>query len=284
MINQARISVLVVLLSHSVFSFADDNKQLGSAILKADPASVVGLRRESQALADSQYQPIENPPETLSDTTEIKLVDNESVPAVYLYKLQPTTVQFVDITGAPWPIADTKGFDGNFIKIKQVLNNQNNSLWASPNNPLGFAFVSVYLKGENTPITLKFEANKKKYHTSKIIKITKLGPNAVVDRDSALLANQAGLETDEELESAAYGIRPNNFSELETHNESVVAWENGKNILVYTPLDPLVPGPIRVKVGARDWKAYRLPITSRITFTNKTGGLVEVLLEKKYVK
>lgn len=247
-------------------------------LLQANPADVLALRNAVSAMQDAKHEPLDALPPALADTTEINLTVNEEVPVVYLAYLNPTTVDFVDATGAPWPIAETEAFNGGFIDIKPVKNGLFNSMWVNPKATKGRAVVTVYLKGLQTPISYVAEADKTSYHRAKTIKVNKIGPNAIVDKVSSMIAVEEGQANDDDLISAAYGIRPVDYKSLTTNNESVVAWGNSNAILIYTNLDPITPNPIRVHEGQNGWRSYRLPITSRIQFSNKTGSVVEVIL------
>lgn len=276
---------IAILLCSSMFAYSSESERADvKEVLKVSPLDILAIRSGTEKIQDAKYQPITTLPPALSDTTELRLTVNESKPVVYVFEMNPTSVEFVDMTGAPWPIAEAKSFNGSFIEVKKVVNNFENSMWINPLLPKGEALIGVFLKDLQTNISFVAVANKEKFHSSKVIKIMRLGPNAVVDRTTSMLAVDEGQETDEDLLSAAYGIRPADYHELETKNTSVKAWENGKEVLIFTSLDPIAPAPLRIKTGSNDWRAYRIPMTSRITFSNKSGSVVEVVLEKPYAR
>lgn len=253
-------------------------------LLNGNPKDVFDVRRAVNEMDVASNAPIRYIPSPESDVSEVHLIHNEDIPVIYLMAGNPTTVEFTDITGAPWSILQTKSFSP-FVKSTVTAVKEKNSAWLKATEIAGEAIVSFYLKDLNTVVSIKVVADGKKYHRSKVVKIMKIGANTKIDRLTIQEAEEAGQPTDEDLLSASYGIRPNGYRKLDSSHDSVIAWEGDDNLLIYTSLDPMIPDPIRIKTGAATgWRAYRLPKTTRITLTNEIGNVVYVTVSEPSLK
>jgi len=250
-------------------------------IIGTDPRDIIDARKGVQEIDTAYYKPLQPLPDALSDVSEVFLTANESIPVLYLIAGNPTTLEFTDITGAPWPIVEHRSFSP-FLDSKMVSTSSKNSLWAIAQESVGEAVISVYLKDLDTVVSIRCIADGTSYHRNKTVKVMKLGVNAKVNRMTVQEAEEAGSEVDEDLLSAAYGVRPNNSSQMQSSSDAVISWEKEGQLLLYTSLDLMIPKPIRIKTGtANGWTAFRVPKTSRLTFTNEAGNVVKVKLEPK---
>lgn len=248
-------------------------------IIGKNPKDILDVRKAVQEVDTATFTPLQNLPDAKADVSEVYLTANEQIPVVYLVPGNPTTLEFTDITGATWPVLEHKTFSP-FIESVGVENSAKNALWLIAQQERGEAVISVYLHGLDTVVSVKCIANGQEYHRTKTVKIMKLGHNAKVNRITVREAEEAGAPIDEELLSAAYGIRPNGSKIMKSSSDAVIAWEKGNDIYLYTSLDLMIPSPIRIKTGtANGWKAFKIQRTTRLQLTNETGNVVKVRIE-----
>lgn len=261
----------------SVFEERPDIKK----IIGRDPRDIIDTRRAVREIDVATHRPLVEVPDAKSDVSEVYLTANEEIPVVYLVAGNPTTIEFTDITGAPWPILEHRSFSG-YLNSKLAGTQAKNSLWAIARESVGEAVLSVYLKDLDTVVSVRCVSTGENYHRNKTVKIMKLGVNAKITRISVQEAEEAGSKVDEDLLSASLGIRPFEAIQLESSSSSVIAWEKGSVIFIYTSLDQMTPIPTGVKTGSSSgWTAFRIPLTSRLTLTNEAGNVVKVNLTRK---
>lgn len=250
-------------------------------IIAVDPKDVIDARQAVKEMSEATYRPLAPLPKAKSDVSELFLTANEEVPVIHIAPGNPTSIEFTDITGAPWPILEHRSFS-SFVTTTLAGVSARNSVWVVGQEVLGEAVLSFYLKELETVVSVKVVADGENYHRNKTLKIMRLGENAKINRLTVREAEEAGQKTDEDLVSAAYGIRPNGFTELNASSDSVVAWQKENELIIYSNLDLMLPNPTAIKTGsANGWRSYRVPMTSRLTFTNETGKVVYVQVEPK---
>lgn len=281
-----KVTFGILFISAINFSYAEesgnsvfDERPDIAKIIANNPKDVIDVRKAVKEMDEATYTPLNNLPTAKADVSEVNLVANEQIPVVYLVAGNPTTIEFTDITGATWPIVEHKTFSP-FLESVDVQNSAKNALWLIAHQISGEAVISVYLKGLDTVVSVKCISNGIDYHRQKTVKIMKLGANAKINRMTVREAEEAGAPIDEELLSAAYGIRPNEAKLMESSSDAVIAWEKGNDIYLYTALDLMIPIPVRLKTGtANGWTAYKIQKTTRLTLTNETGNVVRVKIK-----
>ena len=283
-------AILVFLNLIPAFSVAEVNEEKRDipdtppslqGFIKVNPRDMLVVRGAVTAFAEAKHSPVIEIPKGGADSSQVNLSAGEAMPEVFAMLMNPTSIEFVDITGEPWPLKEYFALDP-FLTVKASMGGAGNAIWVSANKPFGQAVISVYLKDLPTAISVLVTADNTNYHRVKNIKVMRLGVNANVTRNNVQMAEEAGQEVDEFIMSAAHGIRPSGYTQLSTNNENVIAWTNQKDLLIYTDMSPIIPNPIRVVSGTSDkWTAFRLPITTRIQMTNEMGKVIEVVLENR---
>lgn len=253
-----------------------------ATLISGNPKDILELRKAIEQVSKGTYIPLAEISNAVAETTQIKLGYGEEMPVVYGLKFQPTTVEFLDVTGAPWPISEFKGYNGAFLQIEASKGTAGHLLFMTPKKAYGEAVVAVLLEGLPTAINFIVKSDNSNFHRVKKIQVMRLGTQTDVTSVNLRIAEQAGQEIDEALQSASYGIRPNGFRNLVTHNEQVIAWTNDEEIYVYSSLNPILPDLVNVANGQNPgWRAFSFPLTSRLTMSNDIGSVVEVILENE---
>lgn len=249
------------------------------SITQTDPRTLLELRKAVNEISKSHDIPINEILDSKSDTVRINLSSGEDMPVVYGLKYNPTSVEFLDVTGEPWPIRKYKGYNGAFLDIEDGKDDGGHILFLSPKKNYGEAVVAVLLDGLPTAINFKVKADNSTYHRVKKIQVMRLGTKTPITNLNLKIAEQAGQQIDDNLLSASYGVRPNGFKTLITKNDQVIAWSDDKTIYVYTSLNPILPNPVEFGSGQNPgWRAFSFPMTSRLTMSNDIGSIVEISL------
>lgn len=280
-------SILSILMLLAVQCLAQseipDTPKSLQGIINVNPRDMLLLRKTILNIDEAKNSPISEIPRFSANTdiSQLTLTSGEQMPEVFSLFKQPTSIEFVDVTGEPWPVREYLARDP-FIMVKHSKAGAGNALWVSAEKNFGQAVISVFLKDLPTAISVLVKADNEQFNKTKTIKIMRLGVNSKINRSNVQMAEEAGQEVDEFMMSASHGIRPYGYTTLVTSNENVHAWSNANEVLIYSNIVPFLPNPIRITGGStHGWRAYRLPLTSRIQMINEFGSVVDVVLKSE---
>lgn len=204
-----------------------------------------------------------------------------------------TTVNFVDITGAPWPILHiTWAGDFDIVENEKYTSTNeegedveapkgSNILRITPEKEFARGNISIQMLGMNTPIIMMLESNRDVVHYRFDAIVPEYGPFAetpLIDNGITLAAGRA------DISAMLQGIIPNGASRLTVvgvdGRTSAYAY-NGQTYL-RTPLNLLSPAWSNSVSAADGTKVYEIPDTPVVLLSDK-GNMVRAKISDREV-
>jgi len=153
-----------------------------------------------------------------------------------------TTVNFLDSSGAPWPVQDIS-WAGNFeiIQTDQDPERFTHMFRISPQSEFAYGNMSITLTALRTPVIITLETNRDLVHYRFDAVIPDYGPLAEAPLIEAGITTSAGSE---ELSSVLEGIMPHDAERLSVSgtDSRTSAYRHNDVVYVRTPLTLLSPG------------------------------------------
>ncbi len=171
-----------------------------------------------------------------------------------------TTVTFLDVSGAPWPVQDIS-WAGNFEVIENTNKNEQGGYThmfrISPQSEFAYGNMSVTLIGLQTPVIITLETNRETVYYRYDAIIPDYGPLAEAPLISSGITTIAGSPA---LSSALEGVMPPGSKRLSVTGVDgrTSAYEVGKNVYVRTPLTLLSPGWSHSVASADGTRVYEI--------------------------
>ncbi|MCL2468750.1 MAG: DotH/IcmK family type IV secretion protein [Alphaproteobacteria bacterium] len=158
-------------------------------------------------------------------------------PTINLAAGYVTTIDLIDQTGEPWPIADV-GVGGNF----EVTPTEAGShvVRVIPLTRVGTGNLSILLKGLSTPIIFRLSAGGPTFHMRFDASVPQLGPNA----KTPLIKQRRGVVAgDVAMTMILENAPPDGAQRLRVGglDARTMAWQLGGRVYVRTPLTLLSP-------------------------------------------
>lgn len=239
------------------------------------------VRKEKQREQEATYDPLRK----VSPIRDFERMGTSGaqMPTVHVTPDYPSSVVFTDMTGAPWPIQHISQ-TSSLAKVEQPTGTDNIIVLHAA-IAAGQKSISVFLKGNNLPITLIIDGTDSRYHALKHIRIDERGPNA-----AELIASQSGSNSsfqqdtesgeslDVVLNKLAYRVTPSGYSKLQTSDRGVDAWiedDNPEVMYLMTEYAIVSPAPIggsgAITPIQENLRIYRIPRINPVMALNESG-------------
>jgi intracellular multiplication protein IcmK len=196
-----------------------------------------------------------------SRSIDLTQAPGETPPIIRIATGIPTTVAFIDSSGAPWPIAYlTPGAPGEFDALVPQVGDS--SMYLLPKSDYAYGAVTVKLVDNPVPITFMVTAAQREVDTRVDAHIvTRRGPNAKPAMNG--FAN-AGTAPDPILSGVLDGVPPTGAKVRKTSAPGISAWSFGGRLYVRTEAQLTSPNWYASKFSGNT-RAYALPDVSAIT-------------------
>lgn len=181
--------------------------------------------------------------------------------AIRVAPFHGSTVNFVDVTGNPWPIVKAVNFDEAGIKI-EVPVKDGSFLAINATGDYGTRNVSVFLKDLPHPVSLFVVGGQRETDFVKEVRIPRRGPNA--SNDVAIVPGEPMPVHEQVLNQLLDNIPPTDAVTLKTSLTYVRAWklQSGK-MVVRAPLMMLSPAydaTLRASDGTAVYSMQPVPV------------------------
>lgn len=188
-----------------------------------------------------------------------------------------TTMTFMDMTGAPWPVQDIS-WAGNFEIVQPE--NGGSVLRVTPMSEFAYGNMSIRLVGLNTPVTFVLKTHRDVVQYRFDARIPQYGPSAkppVIQGGAALLA--AG---DPVMGSILDGSVPGNAERLDVDGVDgrTTAYKLEQTTYVRTPLTLLSPGWTGSVSSADGMNVYQLR-NAPVLLLSDEGQVVRARLSER---
>ena len=210
------------------------------------------------------------PPKPTSSALVANLEPGSTPPVIRLSSGFISSLVFLDMTGAPWPIkaydiGDPQAFSVQWEPQKDAkdANGMGNTLLIQSNVMYKQGNLAVMLKGLNTPIMLTLVPGQKSVDYRVDIQVPKHGPYATYSEGRMPAAASS------DLVSVLNHIAPKGAKVLDVKGGRAEAWLKGDRIFVRTPYNIISPGWFSTMSSSDGAiRAYSLPVTSVMLATD----------------
>lgn len=249
-------------------------------LLPLKPEEVRILLERFDRTQESVEVPIYPAPKPLM-TVDTLTMDPGSQPKVIKTGLgHITVVNFIDITGKPWPVR-TISWAGDFEVMESTVaeDEYENVLKITPQNEYARGNMSVSLVGLQTPIIMILETNRDEVHYRFDATIPEQGPFAetpLIDRGITLAAGRA------DVSALLQGMIPNSALKLNVSGIDGRTTAYNYNGMTYlrTPLTLLSPAWRNSATSADGMRVYEIQNTPVVLLSDK-GKMVRAQLSDR---
>ncbi len=176
-----------------------------------------------------------------------------------------TTINFLDSSGAPWPVQDIS-WAGSFevIEVEQGEDGDEDGSVSfthmfriSPQSEFAYGNMSITMTGLMTPVIITLETNREIVHYRFDAVIPEFGPLAEAPIIESGISTTAG---DQDLSSILEGIIPANAARLNVSGADgrTSAYRYNESVYVRTPLTLLSPGWSSSAASADGTRVYQI--------------------------
>lgn len=245
-----------------------------STFLPLSPDQILQLRErlDEQQFAVS-HEFIQRLPTTRS--IDVSLAPGAQPPVINLQADTVTTLNFIDVTGAPWPVAATVvGNPGSFSVNAPIEGG--NIVTISALGAYSRGNMAISLLDLATPIVVQFQAGNALADYRVDMRVGDRGPRA----DSPInFLSPPPVVGDELLSGFLDGVAPDGARSLQVAGGPARAWLFDGHLYLRTPMTLLSPAWESSATGAAGMRVYRLPETP-VLLASDQGRLVNISLSE----
>lgn len=259
-------------------------------LLPLRPEEVRILLERFDRTQESVTTPIYPPPKPLT-VVETITMDPGSVPVTIKTGLgHVTTVNFIDLTGTPWPVQNIT-WAGEFEVIETTVSAEatededgrkrggTNVLRITPRNEYARGNISIRMIGLDTPIIMMLTTDRDEVHYRFDAVVPQNGPFAeipIIDQGITLAAGRA------DISGLLHGMIPNSAKKLNVAGVDGRTSAYGYNGQTYlrTPLTLLSPGWSNSMTSADGMRVYEIRNTPIVLLSDK-GKMVRAQISDR---
>ena len=212
------------------------------------------------------------PPRPTSSSVIVNLSPGATPPIIRLSAGFVTSLDFLDSTGAAWPIAaydlgDPKSFNIQWDRKGNTLLVQSTTSYKSGN-------LAVMLKGEDTPVMLTLMPGQGNVDYRVDLRVPGLGPNAQAQSDGLPATSNP------QLINFLDGVPPNSAHALVVSGDGnqSQAWLYGKHLYLRTRATVLSPGWISSMSSPDGTHVYELP-KAPVILASLQGSMIQLTIK-----
>ena len=226
-----------------------------SQLFPLAPDRILDLKQKYHTTEFAIDSPVGTPPKPTATSQFVNLSPGSTPPVIRLAQGFVSSLVFLDVTGAPWPIqaydlGDPDSFNIQWDKVSNTLMIQASKLY-------NYGNLAVRLKGLNTPVMMTLIPGQKAVDYRVDLRIQGYGPNAKsLPLEEGLPPNPSDV-----LLHILEGVPPDGSLHLTVSGGDARAWILGDKIYVRTNLTILSPGWIASMTSADGMHAYEMQKT-----------------------
>jgi len=218
-------------------------------------------------------EPYDNPPEPVSSSLMVNLAPGSTPPAIRLYRGFVSSLVFVDVTGAPWPIV---AYDlGNPGAFNIAWDTKDNILMVQAQSSYNYGNLAIKLKDLDTPVTLTLVPGQRAVDYRVDLRIMARGPNAKPSYSGTSI-NVSG--TNPILLNILDAVPPPGAKTLDVPDATAQAWLYDNKVYLRTEYTLLSPAWIAKLSSADGMNAYEL-IKTPLVLLSRHGKTVQTKIE-----
>jgi len=246
------------------------------ALNDALPMSPQQIRATKQRMLQTQRAAVGYyvvPPKPVSTSLTVDLAPGAQPPVIRLGQGFVSSLVFVDVTGAPWPIELSDLGNPSAFNLQWDKTGKSNTIMAQALTSYTFGNLAVKLVGLNTPVMLTLIPGQKSVDYRVDLHIAGRGPNAETFPIEGLPQTEG-----HELVTVLEGIAPAGSKALHVKGGQAQAWLLDGRIYLRTRMTLLSPGWLATVSSADGMRAYMLQRTPHVLIS-QNGKTVQLKLE-----
>ncbi len=249
-----------------------------TGLLPMKPAEIRKLLEKYDETRQAIETPIYPYPKPEIVTQDVSLDPGATPPVIKLSPGHVTIVNFIDVTGQPWPLQDIS-WAGNFEIIKPEPGGAR--IGVSPLSDYAYGNMAVQLLEMKTPISLTLETQREKVHYRFDARVGEYGPYAIAPlvETSGTTSLTAGSS---DMAAVLEGVAPSGSEKLAVNGVDgrTTAYSLAGLIYVRTPLTLLSPAWSSSISSADGMNVYTLKNAPVLLLSDK-GQVVRARLSEK---
>ena len=242
------------------------------SLLPLSPAQVHRLKQLFEESKRSEQAPATIPPRPTASSQIVNLAPGSTPPVVRLSQGFVSTIDFLDSTGAPWPI---EAYDlGNPQAFNVQWNQKDNTLMIQAMSLYTYGNMAVRLQGLKTPVMLTLIPGQRAVDYRIDMRLNRMGPMAT----NMPVGDGLPPAADSTLMSVLDGATPNGGKLLQVTGHLAQAWSVADKIYLRTQYTLLSPGWINSLRSADGTTVYELQRTP-LVLASVHGKVVKIKLK-----
>lgn len=244
------------------------------SIAPLSPEQILAMRKRIYASKRAASTHPGVPPKPVSSSVTVDLSPGAPPPIVRVSTLG-ATVNFIDITGAPWDILEVNNMARGRFDVTHPVSSIP-SLNITANGDMAEGDMAVYFKGLSFPIVIKMIAGQRETDYRLDVRIPRRGPNAA----SPVRGTTAIDLPKDYMQSLLDGIEPTGAKrvKVEGGGPHLQAWSVGERIVIRTSLNLSNPAYYAILTAADGTRVYEIPKIPVVTIT-ESGASRNIILD-----
>jgi intracellular multiplication protein IcmK len=247
-------------------------------ILPLRPGEIRELLRRFDETQKAVEKPVNTPPEPKVVVETVSIDPGTQPTVVKVSHGYVTTINFVDQTGAPWPIEDMT-WAGDFEVIDNNQNEASHFVRIAPQSTFAYGNISIHMLSLQTPIILTLESDPAEVYYRFDAIVPEAGPMAKVPLIESGMTTVAG---DVSMTNILEGVVPANATRLNVSGVDgrTTAYKFNGMTYLRTPMNLLSPAWVSSARSADGMRVYALNSAPVILLSNK-GKMVRARLSER---
>lgn len=239
----------------------DQKQAYGNMLQQAmpmTPSQIIDLKRRMAAAQRAAAAAPEAPPQPVTSSRIVNLAPGATPPVIRLEQGFITTLDFVDVSGSPWPVNFLD--NGNPSAFNISWDKKSNTLMIQALKPYTYGNLAVSLQGLNTPIMLTLIPGQQLVDYRVDLRVSGLAPGSMAQYTNM---NNLPDSANQDLLQVLNGVGPQDSKELQVDGDSAQAWEKGNKLFIrskFAILSPGWTGHMRSPDGTNAYEIQKTPM------------------------
>lgn len=238
------------------------------ASMPLSPAQVREVRKRQDQYKKAAAEPIHTPAKPRVRQVTLDLSPGSTPPIVRLAAASGAGVSFLDITGAPWPVAAVENFNKEDFSASLSVPGTN-VVTVNASSEYAHGNMIVFLKDMTTPIAMTLLAGQADIDYRLDARVPSRGPNALPE----IVPVDISVKFNPRLGDILDGIPPPGVKPVNVNGVAGMAWKDGDQLLIRTMANIMSPKPEQMTSSQDGMRAYQLQYTPQI-LVSEDGRLV----------
>lgn len=236
---------------------------------------------KQKALKNEKASRLAAPTILSAPSRSLSLQPGAQVQSIQIYPNYPTSLKFLDCTGAPWPVVEAKGGNDNWLKVERSESEPGNLVTLSNGVNEANCGVLVVLQ-PNIPVSfgVQISATGGRAETSISFRVDRSGPLAL----PPVMAKPHTSSATPQLLSFLDGVAPSGSIRLETDVREVEVWRLDGYYYLRSPWEAQWPdydGKAESGEGETATYVYRIPPVPSLIVNKDSGVAVTVNVKEE---